>query len=122
MTSERIWALAGWISRRLISCAAQRTPDSLSARLEEEWLSDAAARCGDFSRLRFACGCCWAALVIANEQATVAVSATSSPVTHGRFIRFPREEFPFFAGSSETFVLIVALFAALLYGLAIGLK
>ncbi len=37
MTSERIWDLAGWISRRLISCAAQRTPDSLSARLEEEW-------------------------------------------------------------------------------------
>lgn len=122
MTSERRWGWAGWISRCLISCAAQRTPDSLSARLEEESLADSAARCGQLSRLRFACGCCWAARVIANQQAVATVAATSSTMAHGHFIRFPNEEFPFFAGSTEAFVLIVSLFAALLYGLAIGLK
>ncbi len=122
MTSERTWDWAGWASGRLIHYAARSAPDLLSDRLMEEWLADSAARGGQLPRLRFALGCCWAARVIAQEHAVPAVSATASPQAHRHFIRFPREDFPFFAGSTETFVFIVSLFAALLYGLAMGLK
>jgi hypothetical protein len=122
MTSERIWDWSGWVSRRLIDYAARSAPDALSERLLEEWLADSAGRNRQVSRVRFAMGCVWAARVIAQEHAEPTVSATSPALANNHFIRFPREEFPFFAGSTQTFVLIVSLFAAVLYGLAIALK
>ena len=122
MTSERMWDCAGWISCRLIDYAARSAPAALSERLVEEWSADSAARDGQLPRLRFAMGCVWAARVIAQEDAVPTVSATSAALANSHFIRFPREDSPFFAGSTETFVLIVSLFVAVLYALALGLK
>ena len=61
---------AGWmdgVGERLIRHAARRAPESLSQRLQEEWLADWAARSSTMSRLRLAIGCCWATRVIALE-------------------------------------------------------
>ena len=121
MTSERTWNWADWIAHRLIGYAAQRTPDSLSERLEEEWLADLATKRGPILRLRFAVGCRWAANVIAHERAVPAVFATSSPIGHGHFIRFPQDDFPLVTGGAVAFVVIVSLFTTTFYGLAMGL-
>ena len=121
MTSERKWDWVDWLARSLIKYAARRTPDFLSARLEEEWSADSAAQMGTIPRLRFAFGCCWAASAIAHEHAQPALSAAASPLGSGHFIRFPRDEFRFFTDGMVAFVLIVSLFAAVLYGLAMGL-
>jgi TonB family protein len=121
MTSERT---AGWvdgIAHRLIHSAARRAPDSLSERLEEEWLADFAEQSGLIQRLRFAIGCCWATNVIAREHPAVAIPATSSATGHGNFIRSPKDDFPFFTGRTITFVLVASLHVAVLYGLAMGL-
>jgi TonB family protein len=121
MTSERgIWV--DGIAHRLIRCAARRTPDSLSLRLEEEWLADLAAQRGAIARLRFAFGCCWATNIIAREQAVVAALPATSPAAgQGHFIRTAQDDFPFFTNRTITFVLVATLHVAVLYGLAIGL-
>jgi periplasmic protein TonB len=122
MTSERAWNWVDGIAHRLIRCAARRTPDSLSQRLEEEWLADLAAQRGAIARLRFAFGCCWATNIIAREQAAVAaLPATSSAAGQGYFIRTASDDFPFFTTRTITFVLVASLHAAVLYGLAMGL-
>jgi len=119
MTSERKWDWVDWLARRLIIYAARRTPDSLSARLEEEWSADSAAQVGAIPRLCFAFGCCWAASAIAHEHAQPAIAAAGPPAGH--FIRFPQDEYPFLTSGMVAFVPIVSLFAALLYGLAMVL-
>lgn len=63
------------VASYLVSCAARKAPPGLSARLEEEWLADLAARRGAFSRLRFGLGCCWATRVIAHEFGAAAAEA-----------------------------------------------
>jgi len=76
-------ALSGWIDRaasRMIRRAARTAPQSLSERLEEEWLADLAQRCGRMSQLSFAFGCYWAATVIRHDDFTVQVPVTSSPM------------------------------------------
>lgn len=55
---------SGWIIRQ----AARGTPPGLAERLEEEWLADLAVQSSVLTRLCFALGCCWAALVIARDQ------------------------------------------------------
>ena len=62
----------------LIHQAAHRAPEDLSSRLEEEWLADLQSRSATWSRLRFAVGCCWATLVIANDYPRNRVAAASS--------------------------------------------
>jgi TonB family protein len=121
MTSERT---AGWldgIAHCLIHRAARRAPDSLSERLEEEWLADFAEQSGLIQRLRFAIGCCWATNVIAREHPAAGVPATSPATGPANFIRSPTDDFPFFTGRTITFVLVASLHVAVLYGLAMGL-
>ena len=121
MTSERAWDWVDGIAHRLIHRAARRAPDSLSERLEEEWLADLAAQRGLIRRLGFAFGCCWATNVIAHEHALAALPVTSSPMGQGHSIRHRQDDFPLFTGRAITFVLVVSLHAAVLYGLAVGL-
>jgi hypothetical protein len=58
-------ARADKVSHWLVRCAAERAPECMSERLNEEWLADLSARATTMSRLRFAIGCCWATRVIA---------------------------------------------------------
>ena len=73
--------LSGWIdsvANRIIQSAARGAPGNLSERLEEEWLAAMPEQCGRLRRLSFALGCCWAAMVIRRDHATVSVSGTCS--------------------------------------------
>jgi len=112
------------IARGLIRSAAGCVPEPLSERLREEWTADLAAQRGALSRLRFAVGCFRAARVIAQEN-----PAPATPVPHGsvhgahaHFIRFPKESSPVLMSGTTTFVLILSLNAAVLYGLVLGLS
>jgi biopolymer transport protein ExbD len=81
-TTVMFAAVPGWIDRvaaRMIQRAARSAPQSLSERLEEEWLADLAQRRGRMPQLRFALGCYWAATVIRHDHCTVKLPATSSP-------------------------------------------
>jgi TonB family protein len=122
MTSERTQDWVDGVVRRLIRCAAKRTPDLLADRLEEEWLADLAEQPGRLARLRFGIGCCWATNVIAREHVAEApLAAAVSPATHRYFPRFTQDDSPLFTGRTITFVLVVSLHLAVLYGLAMGL-
>jgi TonB family protein len=121
MTSERTLDWVDGLVHGLIHHAARRAPDSLSERLEEEWLADLAERCGRISRLRFAVGCCWATSVIAHDHGAAALPATSSPVGHALLGYANADYPPLFSRRTITFLLVAGLHAAVLYGLAIGL-
>jgi len=121
MTSERAQNWVDAIVHGLIRRAALRAPDLLSDRLEEEWLADLSERRGQMARLRFAIGCCWAINVIAREHPVAVVAATSSPTISGTLAGLAPDDSSYFSARTGTFLLIVCLHAALLYGLAIGL-
>jgi len=75
-------ALSRWIDAMVmavVQLAARTAPVSLSERLQEEWLADASARSGGFSRLRFALGCCYAAVAIASDDAGLKAPDGNSP-------------------------------------------
>jgi TonB family protein len=122
MTSERMFHGVDRMAHCLIRRAARGAPDTLSERLEEEWLADLAERHGALSRLRFALGCCWATSVIAHEHGAVAVPAAGAPMGHGHFIGFAQTHSPLFSRRTTTFLLVACLHAAVLYGLIIGVK
>jgi ferric-dicitrate binding protein FerR (iron transport regulator) len=52
----------------IVQCAAHLAPESIRHRLEEEWLADLLAHGGPLPRLRFALGCCWAALAMRGDR------------------------------------------------------
>jgi TonB family protein len=105
------------VTHWLIHQAAHRAPESLSARLEEEWLADLESRSSAVSRLRFAAGCCWATMVIVNDNPRSKVAA-ASPVAAARgFITLVDRNFGYFSLRSATLFLIAGLHAALFYGL-----
>jgi TonB family protein len=110
------------LARSLIGRAARGAPDTLSERLEEEWLADLAERHGAISRLRFALGCCWATSVIAHDHGAAAVPAASAPMGHGQFIAFAQNDFAPVSRRTTAFLLVACLHAAVLYGLIIGVK
>jgi protein TonB len=116
---------SGWtegVSHWLIHHAACRAPESLSQRLEEEWLADSAARPSAMSRLRFAIGCCWATQVIALEYQPSGVPVTSS-VVEGKLMRaYAQHHLGHFSSRSSTLFLVVSLHAALFYGLVTTLS
>src|SRR5258708_30403977 len=103
MTSERELDWIDGFSRNLVHCAAQRAPETLSERLEEEWLADMAERRGGLSRLRLAVGCYWATYTIAREHGVAAreqrvatAAATGPPVGQGNCARYaPDTAWPF---------------------------
>jgi TonB family protein len=105
------------VTHWLIHQAAHRAPENLPARLEEEWLADLESRSAALSRLRFALGCCWATLVIANEYPSSRVAATSPAAVSGGFISLADRNFRYFSLRSATLFLIAGLHAALFFGL-----
>ena len=105
------------VTHWLIHHAAHRAPDSLSERLEEEWLADLESRSLGWSRLRFAAGCCWASLVIVQEFARNRVPATSASVSSGGLVTLTDRNFSYFSLRSATLFLIAGLHAALFYGM-----
>src|ERR1700729_347618 len=84
----------------LIHHAAHRAPESLSSRLEEEWLADLQSRSSSLSRLRFALGCCWATLVIANDyprRQVAAARAVAGPMVTGGSVTLVERNFRYFS-------------------------
>jgi biopolymer transport protein ExbD len=74
---------SGWIdaiAARMIHHAARNAPDALSERLEEEWLAGMSEQRGRLSRVQFALGCCWAAMVISRDDFTEKVPVTCSEI------------------------------------------
>ena len=112
------------IAQGLIRSAARCAPEPLSERLMEEWTADLRAQRGFLSRLRFAAGCYWAACVIAHEHSAPLAASAQARVQPARshFIRFPQPPAPVLMSGTTTFVLILALNAAVFYGLMLGLS
>jgi TonB family protein len=109
----------------LIHHAAHRAPESLSSRLEEEWLADLQSRSSSLSRLRFALGCCWATLVIANDyprRQVAAARAVAGPMVTGGSVTLVERNFRYFSLRSGTLFLIAGLHAALFFGLVVTLS
>jgi TonB family protein len=105
--------VANW----LILHAARRAPESISSRLEEEWLADLESRSSAVSRLRFAVGCCWATLVIVSEYPRNGVPAASSAGATRGLITLADRNLGYFSLRSGTLFLVAGLHAALFYGL-----
>jgi len=111
------------IDRWLIHRAARSAPEPLSARLEEEWLADLAARSGALSRLRFAIGCCWATRIIAYEHEPTRVPViTSVAADKTTLLSYREQDHGFLSLRSSTFCLVVSLHALLLYGFITALS
>jgi len=111
---------AGWmdgLGERLIRHAARRAPESLSQRLQEEWLADWAARSSTMSRLRLAIGCCWAARVIALEFQPSSVAAASPAVAAGSVSAYAQRDSGYFSQRSGTLFIVLSLHSLLFYGL-----
>jgi TonB family protein len=100
----------------LIHYAARTAPDSLSERLEEEWLADLAEQHGGLSRLRFAIGCCWATRVIAHEHLISGMAISRSGAGHSAMGGFAPASFS--SRRSAVLLLIIAVHAILIYGFA----
>jgi TonB family protein len=110
----------GWIDglgQRLIRHAARRAPESLSQRLQEEWLADWAVRTSALSRLRLAIGCCWATRVIALEFQPSNVAATGPAVAGNSMSAYAQHDAGYFSGRSGTLFIVLSLHALLFYGL-----
>jgi hypothetical protein len=103
------------VSHWLIHLAAHRAPESLSSRLEEEWLADLECRSSALSRLGLALGCCWATVVIISEYSRI--PAASSVVAARGYIARSDRNFGYFSLRSGTLFLILGLHAALFCGL-----
>jgi TonB family protein len=105
------------VTHWLIHQSAQRAPESLSSRLEEEWLADLESRSAALSRLRFAVGCCWAAMVIVNDCPRSRVPAASASISAGGVLTLTDRGFGYFSLRSATLFLIAGLHFALFYGM-----
>jgi hypothetical protein len=105
------------VTHWLIHHAARRAPESLSSRLEEEWLADSESRSSALSRLRLAAGCWWASMVIVNEYPRGRVPAASPAAAARGFIAPADQNFGYFSLRSGTLFLIVGIHAALFCGL-----
>jgi TonB family protein len=112
-TPLELQGMTGW----LIHHVARRAPESLSARLEEEWLADLGSRSSALSRLRFVAGCCWATMVIVRDCPRSRVLAASSAVAARGFITLADRNLSYFSLRSGTLFLVAGLHAALFYGL-----
>jgi hypothetical protein len=103
------------VSHWLIHHAACRAPESLSSRLEEEWLADLECRSSALSRLGLALGCCWATVAIVSEYSRI---PAVSPVVAARgYIARADRNFGYFSLRSGTLFLILGLHASLFCGL-----
>jgi TonB family protein len=121
MSQRNLRSAAHGITQWLIHRAACAAPESLAARLEEEWLADLAARSSAISRLRFAIGCCWATQVI-TYQHQLPVPASGSVAAGKSMDAYAGQNFGFLSPRSRTFFLVASLHALLLYGLMTALS
>jgi hypothetical protein len=110
------------VTRWLIHHAAHGAPESLSLRLEEEWLADWESRSSALSRLRLALGCCWAAIVIFKDYARSSVPVASPVVAARGYLTLGDRDFGYFSLRSGTLFLILGLHAALFCGLITALS
>jgi TonB family protein len=110
------------VSHWLIHHAAHRAPESLSSRLEEEWLADLESRSSALSRLRFAVGCCWATVVIVSDCPRSRVPEAAPVAAATGFVTLADRSFGYFSLRSGTLFLIAGLHAALFYGLITTLQ
>jgi TonB family protein len=122
MTYERMVDWMDKAASSLVHHAARRTPEPLSARLEEEWLADLAERRSGFSRLRLGIGCYWAMYTIAREQRVATVALARSQLAHTNVAGFTTENATLFSRRTVTFLLVASLHAAVLLGLAVGVS
>jgi TonB family protein len=124
MTSERASYWLDGVAIHLIRRAARGAPNDLSERLQEEWLADLAGRHGTLARLRFAVGCCWATRVIAYDHGSAVLPATATAARGSRtgFFDYGADGSPLLSRRTATFFLVVCLHAAVLLGLAVGIK
>lgn len=109
------------LSQWLIHQAARGAPEDLSPRLEEEWLADLESRSAVLPRLRFAMGCCWATLVIANDYPRNRAAAASAAAPASGIVSLVDRNFSYFSLRSATLFLIAGLHAALFFGLITSL-
>jgi hypothetical protein len=110
------------VSRWLIHHAASRAPETLSSRLEEEWLADLECRSSALSRLGLALGCCWATVVIVNEFSRTR-EPTATPVVAAKgYITLADRNFGYYSLRSGTLFLILGLHGALFCGLVTTLS
>ncbi len=119
MTSERMLDWVDGLGQDVIRRAARRAPAGLSERLEEEWLADFLERPGQFSRLRFAVGCCWATSVIAYNHRIAAVPVTGSASAQVNSFGLVQNNTPMVSRRTMTFLLVACLHAAALYALLV---
>jgi len=110
------------VSKWLIHHAALQAPESLSSRLEEEWLADLQSRSTALSRLGLALGCCWATVVIVNEYSRTRVSAATPVVAAKGYITLADRNIGYFSLRSGTLFLILGLHGALFCGLVTTLS
>jgi hypothetical protein len=110
------------VSHWLIHHAARRAPESLSSRLEEEWLADLECRSSALSRLGLALGCCWATVAIVYEYPRIQVPAASPVVAAKGYITLTDRNFGYVSLRSGTLFLILGLHAALFGGLVTTLS
>ncbi len=110
------------VSHWLIHQAAQRAPEAVSSRLEEEWRADLESRSAALSRLSFAAGCCWASLVIANDYPRNTVTPAVAAAPANELVTLVDRNFGYFSLRSATLFLIAGLHAALFYGLIASLS
>jgi biopolymer transport protein ExbD len=64
---------------RVIGRAARNLPETLSARLQEEWLAHMVMRPGPISRFSFAVECYWAATLIGHDHSIGTAAVASAP-------------------------------------------
>jgi periplasmic protein TonB len=103
------------ISHWLIRQAANHAPETLSERLQEEWLADLEGRASALSRLRFAAGCCWATRVISYEHKPAMVAISTSAIAPKLMLSALQFNFGRFSSRSATFFLVVSLHMAVFY-------
>lgn len=109
------------LTQWLIHQAAHRAPEDLSPRLEEEWLADLESRAVVLSRLRFALGCCWATLVIANDYPRNRTAVVRAAAPANGIVSLADRNFSYFSLRSATLFMIAGLHAALFYVLITSL-
>jgi hypothetical protein len=117
-TESEIDGVFGW----LIHHAALQAPESLSSRLEEEWLADLGCRSTALSRLGLALGCCWATVVIVNEFSRMRVPAATPVATAKGYLPRADRNFGYFSLRSGTLFLILGLHGAVFCGLVTTLS
>jgi periplasmic protein TonB len=113
---------AGAVTDWLIHRAARSAPESLSQRLEEEWLADLEERPSVMSRLRFAIGCCWATRIIAHEHCASSVPAATAGLGVKSTLAYTQNNVGFVSRRTTALILVVCLHVAVFYAFMIGLS